>query len=81
MDSSGAAGIMAEFENDLESVAEVMKKLMDAVKEIEIFIAQGPPWFRRRQDRERAQTIEQAYRTEIKRMERKRPFRRIYKPP
>lgn len=80
MDCS-ATGIMAEFEETMESVADVMKKLMDAVEEIEKFIAQGPPWFRKKQNRERAQSIEQAYRAGIEQMERERPFRRIYKPP
>lgn len=72
---------MAKFEETIESVADVMEKLMDAVEEIEKFIAQGPPWFRKKQYRERARSIEQIYRAGIKRMEWERPFRRIYKPP
>lgn len=72
---------MAAFEKAMESVADVMKKLMDAAEEIEKFLAQGPPWLIRKQDRERAQSIERTYKTEIKRMERERPFRRVYKPP
>ncbi len=81
MDSARAAGIIAAFEKAMESVANVMEKLMDAAEEIEKFLAQGPLWLIRKQDRERAQSIERAYRTEITRIERERPFRRVYKPP
>lgn len=72
---------MAEFEETMESVADVMEKLMDAAEEIEKFIAQGPPWFRKKQNRERAQSIEQEYHTAIKFHEHAIPFRRAYKPP
>lgn len=36
---------------------------------------------RRKRDRDRARLIEQRYNAEIRRCERARPFRRVYKPP
>ena len=81
MNCSEAAEVMAGFGADTDSLADVIKKLTDMLEEIEEFFVQGPPWFRRKQSRERAQSIEQAYQTEIKWATKERPFQKIHKPP
>ena len=54
-----------------------LEELEKAISDIET----EPRARRRKAERDRARRIEQRYRAEIRRCERERPYRRIYKPP
>lgn len=69
-------------------VAQSIKDLCDGLNRIFEQIEENggvfriePRHRRRKRDRERARLIEQRYREKIRRCERARPFRRVYKPP
>ena len=55
----------------------ILEELEKAISDIET----EPRVRRRKAERDRARRIEQRYRAEIRRCERERPYRRIYKPP
>ena len=72
---------VAEFSRILTAVGPSdFEALDDLRKELEE-IGRESRAQRRKMERSRAQDIEQRYRAEIRRCERERPYRRIYKPP
>lgn len=64
----------------VESVTDAIKQLFNELEKSGIFDIE-PRHRRRKRERDRARLIEQRYSAEIRRCERERPFRRIYKPP
>lgn len=63
-----------------ETLADAFLKLREELEECGAFDIE-PRAQRRKRERSRARSIEQQYRAEIRRCERERPYRRIYKPP
>lgn len=70
----------AEAISRLASLFDTFKEFEELEKELEE-IGREPRARRRRMARSRARAIEQRYRAEIRRLERNRFCRRIYKPP
>lgn len=66
-----------------ESVKDCVEKLDQIFERIRGsgFSDIGPSAQLNRKNRERSRSIEQAYKTELKRIQREKTFRRIYKPP
>lgn len=71
----------------IQAVTQSVKDLCDGLIQIFEQIEESggfdiePRHRRRKWDRDRARLIEQQYAAEIRRCERARPFRRVYKPP
>lgn len=65
-------------ETMVDIVGIILEELEKAVSDIETV---EPGARRRKAERDRTRAIEQRYRAEIRRCERERPYRRIYKPP
>lgn len=79
-----AAGYISKaIQGIKESVTTAVDELTRLFEQFEEsgFFDMEPRAHRRKAERERARVAEQIYRTKIKRFERTRPFRRIYKPP
>lgn len=74
--SKMAQGIQERIVHAADWLAQALK----ALEESGIFDIEPRPR-RRKRERSRARLIEQLYRAEIRRAERERPFRRVYKPP
>ena len=66
-----------EAETLVDLAGKILEELEKAISDIET----EPRARRRKAERDRARRIEQRYRAEIRRCERERPYRRIYKPP
>ena len=60
-------------------LVDVAGRILEELEESGFFDSTYPR--ARQRERERARIIEQKYRAEIRRCERERPYRRIYKPP
>lgn len=73
---SNALQKFQEWENKVKATFDKLKAL---AQEIEESFEIDPS--ARRKNRERARIMEEKYRAEIRRCERERPYRRIYKPP
>jgi len=65
----------------IPALVDVLEAITRAVEEELAVLDIEPRARRRKRDRERAGRIEQEYRAEIRRCERQRFYRRIYKPP
>lgn len=72
---------LQEFQNRQSKVKAIFDKLKALAQEIEASFIIEPSARRRKAERDRARAIKQRYRAEIRRCERERPYRRIYKPP
>ena len=66
---------------EIEKAFGCMKNLFGEMEEAAEILEVKPKHQRRAQERTRAKYIEQRYRAEIRRLERERIYRRIYKPP
>ena len=79
-----AAGYISKAAQEIqERIVTAIDGLAQALKAFEesgIFDIEPRPR-RRKRARSRARLIEQLYRAEIRRAEKERPFRRVYKPP
>lgn len=65
----------------LEPAANALAVYLSELEESGVFDNAEPRARRRKRERSRARAIEQRYRAEIRRCERERPYRQIYKPP
>lgn len=73
--------ILSAVEKAIPTLVDVLEEITRAVEEELAVLDIEPRARRRKRDRERARRIEQEYRAEIRRCERQRFYRRIYKPP
>lgn len=62
-----------------EMLVDIAGRILEELEESGFFDNTSP--HARKRERERARIIEQKYRAEIRRCEREKPYRRIYKPP
>lgn len=65
----------------LEPAVNALAEYLSELEESGVFDNAEPRVRRRKRERNRARAIEQRYRAEIRRCERERPYRQIYKPP
>lgn len=70
--------ILQKWINEISAAFGKLEALAQAIEES---FEMTPRARRRKVERERARHIEQRYRAEIRRCERDKPYRRIYKPP
>ncbi len=75
------SAVISAVEEAIPALVDVLKEITRAVEEELAVLNIEHRARRRRRDRERARRIEQEYRAEIRRCERQRFYRRIYKPP
>lgn len=64
-----------------ETVVDVAGRILEELEKMISDTETEPRARRRKVERDRARDIEQRYRAEIRRCEREKPYRRIYKPP
>ena len=64
-----------------DTLVDVAGRILEELEKTISDIEAEPRARRRKVERDRARAIEQRYRAEIRRCERARPYRRIYKPP
>ena len=64
-----------------ETVVNVAGRILEELEKMISDTETEPRARRRKVERDRARDIEQRYRAEIRRCEREKPYRRIYKPP
>lgn len=69
------------IQKSTETLVDVAGKILEELEKAISDIETEPRARRRKAERDRARRIEQRYRAEIRRCERERPYRRIYKPP
>ena len=69
------------IQKSAETLVDVAGKILEELGEAISDSETEPRARRRKVERDRARRIEQRYRAEIRRCERERPYRRIYKPP
>ena len=72
-----AERVTCTIQEMVDLAGKILEELEKAISDIET----EPRARRRKAERDRARRIEQRYRAEIRRCERERPYRRIYKPP
>ncbi len=72
--------VWERFVDGLKNLTEEIERIFQQMEESGAFYIE-PRARRWKRDRERARRIEQEYRAEIRRCERQRFYRRIYKPP
>ncbi len=72
---------IAAVEEAIPALVDILTEITRAIEEELAVLDIEPRARRRKRDRERARRIEQEYRAEIRRCERQRFYRRIYKPP
>lgn len=65
----------------VETVVDVAGRILEELGKMISDTETEPRARRRKVERDRARAIEQRYRAEIRRCEREKPYRRIYKPP
>ena len=76
-----AERVACTIEEIAETLVDLAGKILEELEKAISDIETEPRARRRKAERDRARRIEQRYRAEIRRCERERPYRRIYKPP
>lgn len=73
--------VIQKLREDIEAAVGCLIQMFHEIEEEADVFNIEPRARRRKRDRDRARAIEQRYRTEIRRAESERIYRRIYKPP
>ena len=79
--AAAISNVLQVITDGLEEAFGSLKYIFQEIEEAAALLEVEPRARRREKARSRARFIEQRYRAEIRRIERKRIYRRIYKPP